>query len=561
MIAKEGFHAELQDYVHGELPAERHAAIVEYLRTHPEEAALAADLQALAAGVRSTDAPAAPDLLAAVKAGVEERLGTTITASPHRGTRVLRPGLRIFRRRSTIALAVAAALLAYVAIDVTSHHTAFAMALSRLETAQSVCIQGTVLAPGNEYRPLRIWLQKPHKYRVEVGETGRATAIIGEGVGHYRMIVSPEDRIYCYFTELDPGPAAAKLAESLHVPPLPPAKITMAGFSREDIGDLTRYTFTREKAWGTGRNVIELDRAERLLTRHTLSMLDGDQWVLVSDLSYTISPDRLPDSLFAKEPPAGYREVSEEELGPWWFERALAFERAALFASSLRTASMTDAYEIIPDQPSSGDSTWTGSPHLVGGIWMVQAYERPLPDVFRVLGNGFEARTDDAELWQRRVSLTMYYRHGLGPEERLAILGEHMGVRASFSDWVDTTSTVYVFRQDGTPIPPRTSSAHVPFKRETLSGDRVRHWAAGISLRELVQYVWWQSTDWVPGRGMLFAVPADPQRPDPADRLVDADFITDGTWLENADVLKEQFGVSYQMREDRYRTRFIEVSR
>lgn len=560
MITREGFQAELQDYVHGELPAERHAAIVEYLRTHPEEAALAADLGALAACVRPTDAPAVPDLLATVKAGVGARLGAADTSPPHRSSRARRAGVRIFGRRSAVALAVAASLLAYVAIDVTSHHTAFAMALSRLETAQSVCIEGTVLAPGNVYRPLRIWLQKPHKYRVEVGETSGATVIIGDGRRH-RLLVSPVDRMYGHFTELDHGPAAAKLAESLQVPPLPPAKITMAGFSREDVGDLTRYTFTRKKAWGTGRNVIELDRAERLLTRHKLSMLDGDRWVLVSDLSYAISPERLPDSLFSKEPPAGYREVPKEELGPWWFERSLAFERAPLFASSLRTASMRDAYEIILDQPSAGDSTWTRQPHLVGGIWIIQAYKRPLLEVLRALGNGFEARTDDPELRQRRTTLTMYYRHGLSPEERLTILGDHLGVRASYSDWVDTRRTEYVFRQDGSPLPPRASSGRMPFKREVLDGGRVRHRATGISLNELVQFVWWQSTGRAPGLGMLFAVPTDPQLPNPADQLVDADFTTDGTWQENAAVLRERFGVSYQTREDHYKTRFIEVSR
>jgi len=79
-----------------------------------------------------------------------------------------------------------------------------------------------------------------------------------------------------------------------------------------------------------------------------------------------------------------------------------------------------------------------------------QAWERPLLEVVSRLGNGHPARTDDSELEGRRISLTMYYRHGLGPESRLAILGEYLGVRAEMSDPEETgTSTEWVFSQDG----------------------------------------------------------------------------------------------------------------
>jgi hypothetical protein len=193
---------------------------------------------------------------------------------------------------------------------------------------------------------------------------------------------------------------------------------------------------------------------------------------------------------------------------------------------------------------------------MVGGIWQLQALQRPLPEVFSAIGNGFTARTDDSELRQRRVSLTIYYRHGLSPEERVSILGKHLGVTAIFSDYVDSTETQFIFEQSG-PIPARESFEPAPFKREELDDGRMRYVVASMPLIRLVRYAWWRSTDNRPG---VYTWPASPGTSGVWKQLVDADFTTDGTWGQNASYLRERFGVIYETREKLLRTRFIELS-
>jgi hypothetical protein len=150
----------------------------------------------------------------------------------------------------------------------------------------------------------------------------------------------------------------------------------------------------------------------------------------------------------------------------------------------------------------------------------------------------------------------VYYRHGLSPEERVSILGKHLGVTAFFLDYVDSTETQFIFEQSG-PIPARESFEPAPFKREELDDGRMRYVVASMPLIRLVRYAWWRSTDNRPG---VYTWPASPGTSGVWKQLVDADFTTDGTWGQNASYLRERFGVIYETREKLLRTRFIELS-
>ncbi|MBT4094198.1 MAG: hypothetical protein HOE85_09545, partial [Nitrospinaceae bacterium] len=573
MLSKNEFETRLMEYIQGDLPDGQKREMTEYILAHPEEGRRAKDLETLMEiSEDRASHPVPENLLGEVEQSVSARLAIPSTPSifskkvsrDGRLNSPIQPGDNgAYRRQSPISgkkkvisalTGIAAILLLYLFANEYAQSTAFAEALSKFQEGTSFQVEGAILTPGGRHQAFQMWLKKPQSFRIEIGEPGEKR-IITHNHGGRLIALEKSGR---YYLQTDSFAGWSNISEMIAKLTPPTPLPIMPGITKEDRGDITRYIATKSATDPPKRFTVEIDRIQRRMVRCTYEEKDRDQWILVSDLSYTNIDIPLPDTLFTTTPPVHLQPIAEEEAKNLWFEHSFTI-RAAMFPTSLLAATLKEDCVIeLLDPPADADVM---EKNCDGGACQLIALNQPVDLIFGHVSSRYDVVIKDPVLQQQTISLKMQYRDGLSQEQRLSGLNELLGVKAVVSPWLDKVETEVIFEHDGSAFPISRSRFYSPPKKETLENGQVRYWAKKAALSKFIMFIWCNSSDWEYGKaGMSIRRPKVPGAHDPVEELIDIDLTTSGLWADNSEQLRELFGVTYQEEQHKFRTRHIELS-
>ncbi len=540
-LSRTEFENRLDEYLRGDLPASARLDCEAYLAEHPAARQEVAELRRILPWAAPAALPTPP---------------ADLTAAAARDIRRSLAGRRRFWRPA-VAWSLAASLLLAVGLTLwpSGSSLMFADVIARLQTVQSVAVNGWVRGEGGHVVPFRQWLLADGTLRAEVGEGGQARIVVVKG--HERLIQDRGGRLYAAGI-----PAGQRLDLDLVLRGLqaayqrPDAADNSYEFSKQDLGEVMRFTRRDRASLGYGPSnrkwVIEVDKRTALPVLAQLHQLVDGHWVQISELHYAGFDRPVAAEIFELTGPALPLTAADRQR--FWFELFISpdsIRRPAVYVPAGGLQLYWSAADEMPAGVSSGGSTFAA-----GGISTLEFRNLPLTQVVRDV-TGLPAAA--GELGKRRVSLVMSAKTVLPWRYKLGAVLDHLGLAYEVVRR-DTTRRRYVFSHDGWPIAPsahRFTSArvvadsagyHYVFERVELQAvirsllgncDRQGH----LGSRDTLDFAWEGSPAENPFRQRL-------------DLVCD---IPGATFATNIRYLREDLGVKVRVEEEVHRVREIRL--
>lgn len=544
------FELLLDEYVRGELAADRAQACERHLVAHPDACRNVqfATRLLLAPAWRAAGEPP-PGLLEDASAATQRILEGT--ARRHsRWLQLSRP----WRRALAWSAAGAVAAIAIVLAWPDAAPPAFADMLARLRDVDGVQVEGWVRGPDGSPEPWRQWVAADGSFRAEIGEaTSRRLVTWHDGV---REVRDAAGRLYRL---PDPGAGQARHEDvqatlrRLEAMARDGSLAAAAGeVEREERGDMTRFTRVGRGALGPGNRLrwtLDIDNGTMLPRAGAVDQMVDGGWVRTGELSFTsyVAGD---DRLFALEGPA--TPLTEEDRARLWFELGVS-------ARSLETPAVT-----APDSDSEvrrlgasdvrGGTTGGGYTYREAGVITVGLYNLTVDNLVRGLAG---PPVIDNPAARQRVALEIRAKDALPWRRKVAAALDTLGLRAEV---VERTSTRrrYVFGQDGRDFAP----SRVAFDAVSVRGDTdgYHYDLERVQLSSAVEVLMGNSNLHQDARDtVIFASWGDAKR-DAFAAPVDVTFHNrDGSWETNLAFLRENFGITLEVVEDTITIREVEL--
>lgn len=549
-LTSRGFALLLDEFVRGELDADRARACERHLESNAAARAVASDATRLllSPAWRAAGSPPA-GLLEGAMSATRRRLEAA--SAPRRSVLALATP---WRRALALAAAVAAVATVLLLAWPSSAPPAFADVLARLRDVEGVQVEGWVLGPSGRREPWRQWVAADGSFRAEVGDAeNRRLVAWRDGV---RLVRDAAGRLY-RFEEPEAALAGRdevqQLLRRLEAMSRDGSLAVGSRITAEDIGEATRFTRLQAGPLGgpeLARRVLEVDNRTSLPRSAAVEERVGEAWVRTGELEFTGFDVATIEDLFRTSAPT--LAPGEDDHARLWFELGISLrslETPAVTApagdSEVRRLSATDA---------GAGTNGGGYTYREAGVTTLGIYNLSVDNLVRGLG-GPDVIDNDAA--RQRVSLEVRTKTALPWRRQLAAALDSLGLHAEVVTH-ETARRRFVFRQDGRAIAPSRFDLDNMSIRADVDGYRYlfEHQHLGAVVTNLLgnSSLRRDARDTV-----VFAVPAGDGR-DPFRTAVDVEFHNpNGSWETNLSVLRDKFGVTLEVIEETLERQAVEL--
>lgn len=531
----------LDEYVRGELPADRAQACERHLVAH---AGARRDVQAatrllLAPAWRSTGEPPA-GLLENTMTSTRRILDESDRRHPRR-LEFPQP----WRRALAWTTAGAAAAIAIVLAWPNAAPPALADMLARLRDVDGVQVEGWVRGPDGSPEPWRQWVAADGSFRAEIGgDSARRIVTWHDGV---REVKDAAGRLYRL---ADPGAGQARHEEvettlrRLEAMARDGSLAANAGeIAREDRGDVTRFTRFGREALGPElrlRWTLDVDNGTSLPRAAAVDQMVAGEWVRTGELAFT-AYEAGPADLFRLDGPAAV--LSGEDRARLWFELGVSVR-------SLETPAVTNPagdseVRRLGASDVRGGTAGGGYMYHEAGVFTCGLYNLTVNDLVHLLAG---RPVVDNAVARRRVSLEVRTKDALPWQRKVAAALDSLGLRAEVTPRTSTRHR-YVFGQDGRTFTP----SRFEFDAVSVRGDTdgYHYDLERVPLSSAVEMLLGNSALRRDARDTVVYGTPGAAAPDPFATPIDIAFHNrDRSWETNLAFLNERFGITLDVIED-----------
>jgi hypothetical protein len=536
-LSRHEFEQLLDEYVRGELPAERASACERYLAAHPEaqREAHEARILLLTPSWRAAGNPP-PGLLEQAMARVDAQLQAPARRTPRIGS--LAGAWRPALAWSGLAAAV---VIGTVLLWPSATPVVFADVIARLQEVGSLQVEGWVRGENGRQVPYRQLLLADGTFRADIGAPGQERVVVWrDGV---RMVKDSDGSVYRSVDGRYPPDIPVTLRdvrENLRAFYSDKESVSDSyTFTQEQIGDITR--FTRRDRGPLGRagsnreRSLDVDGDTALPVASRVREMVGGEWLLMSELRFTA---------FDQELPAGFLEMAGPDLPlddpareRLWFE--LGITPASIQVPAVMPPVGDVEFQVLGPADLPEGIMGGGYRSYDGGVAVVEIYNLDISGAVMMVSR---LPVTPNPVATRRAWLRIRAKGSLPWHRQLAPLLDHYGLRAELTTRVASRNR-YDFTLKGKALTP--SRAEFPKSSTTGDVDGFHYLFRKTPLREVVTTLMSNNSLTITALDTLvFSASAFATE-------VDADFHNpDRSWKTNREYLRDQFGIMVEVREE-----------